>query len=98
MIIDQDNRNLNMALNLTTNENNVTVKKNNKRALETNVAGPSNDGVQKKKVLDQNLVLRLIEIFPAACPEYIRKICDGKRWTDLDDIVTVILSSMSLTL
>ncbi|KAJ8924800.1 hypothetical protein NQ315_000954 [Exocentrus adspersus] len=62
-------------------------------------AVPSNIPVEpvaaKKRQLDQNLVFRIIEMFPEACPEYVRDICDGKKWEDLDDVVTIILSAPS---
>lgn len=97
MVVDQDNKNLDQALNLIVGENNVTINENVESAIKLNdqvMAGPSNNAIQKKRVVDQNLVLRLIEMFPEACPVYIRSVCGGRQWTDLDDVVTVILSSM----
>ncbi|XP_056641909.1 uncharacterized protein LOC130448505 [Diorhabda sublineata] len=66
--------------------NNEIIKKND----DTEIRNVPID--EETKNYDEKLVLRLIEIFPDSCPKYLREICDGKEWEDLDDIVTVILS------
>ncbi|CAH1170092.1 unnamed protein product [Phaedon cochleariae] len=48
---------------------------------------------KKRKVLDEKLVFRLMEIFTDTCPDYIRNICEGKVWSEFDDVVTIILSN-----
>ncbi|KAJ8979957.1 hypothetical protein NQ317_001542, partial [Molorchus minor] len=58
-------------------------------------AGTSGSSNNKKIVVDEKLVLKLIEMFPEACPAYIRNICDGKQWSEFDDVITVILSNPS---
>ncbi|CAH1115578.1 unnamed protein product [Psylliodes chrysocephalus] len=58
--------------------------------------GPSKVQRSPKQLpYDENLVLRIIEMFPQACPDYIRGICRGKSFQQLDDVVTVILSEES---
>lgn len=46
------------------------------------------------EVVDENLVLKLIEMFPDASSEYIRSLCIGKVWGEgvFDEIVTLIFS------
>lgn len=51
------------------------------------------DAISEQKDLDNTLVLRLMEIFPQACPRYIRKVCINKTWREFDDLVTEILSN-----
>ncbi|CAH0547652.1 unnamed protein product [Brassicogethes aeneus] len=36
---------------------------------------------------------RLMEMFPEACPKYIRKLCNGKAMMNLDDLVTEIITT-----
>lgn len=96
MIIDDDTNDDSdgTALNLTTKSAKQPAVRH--KGSEP-AAGPSTTVVQKKNILDQNLVLRLIEMFPEACPDYIRQVCDGKQFADLDDVVTVILSGKNTT-
>ncbi|XP_023018957.2 uncharacterized protein isoform X7 [Leptinotarsa decemlineata] len=49
--------------------------------------------VKKRKVVDEKLVLRLIEMFPQACPNFIRSVSENRKWSEFDDVVTVILST-----
>ncbi|KAG5876148.1 hypothetical protein JTB14_021080 [Gonioctena quinquepunctata] len=67
----------------------------NKAVLDLNLpenpeAGPSK---KKNRPIEEKLVLRLIEMFPQACPDYIRRVCRGKDWNEFDEVVTVILSA-----
>lgn len=48
---------------------------------------------EKKRNCDEHLVFRLIEMFTETCPEYIRGICENKKWCDFDELVTVILEN-----
>ncbi|XP_050501008.1 uncharacterized protein LOC126880956 isoform X2 [Diabrotica virgifera virgifera] len=43
--------------------------------------------------VDESLIVRLKEIFPQACPDYLRKLCRGKQWSEFDNLVTVLLSN-----
>ncbi|XP_018564406.1 uncharacterized protein LOC108905853 isoform X2 [Anoplophora glabripennis] len=93
MIIDSSDTNSeDMAINLTTN-NKVNEPAVVMQPINEPVAGPSNACAQRSKVLDNNLVFKLMEMFPEAHPDYIKNICDGKKLAHLDHVLTVILSA-----
>ncbi|CAG9827379.1 unnamed protein product [Diabrotica balteata] len=47
----------------------------------------------REKYYDESLIIRLKEIFPQACPDYIRNLCQGKQWSEFDNLVTELLSN-----
>lgn len=55
---------------------------------EEPVAGPSTS--KQPLQCDEKIVLRLIEMFPDACPRFLREIALGKTWNDMSDAVTEI--------
>ncbi|KAJ8949309.1 hypothetical protein NQ318_006734 [Aromia moschata] len=71
----------------------VTDLTNNNSIQDVSAAGSSTISNQINRVVDEKLVLKLFEMFPEACPRYIRDICNGKQWDEFDDIVSVILSN-----
>ncbi|XP_060533623.1 uncharacterized protein LOC132706356 [Cylas formicarius] len=57
---------------------------------------PSASNVAEESfVVDEKLFLKVVELFPNACPRYIRSLCYGKIWTDqaLGEIVDLIFSA-----
>ncbi|CAH0559360.1 unnamed protein product [Brassicogethes aeneus] len=57
---------------------------------------PSSSNAPQARVVDLGkystpVANLLVEMFPEACPKYIRNLCKGKALKDLDDIVTEIL-------
>lgn len=69
--------------------------KNESENQEPNLKIQKIDDDSEDTEVDTTLYYRIAEIFPDACPKYIKKLCAGHSYTPhvLDDIISSILSS-----